>query len=98
VEVVMLRYVGDGTEVPGVPPRDLTAAEAAIFGAVIGEVDAARAAAGCGPLYVVDGVDEEPDGHGLTPTGTDGQRAETDRPGAGATEAAGRRRGRRGDG
>ena len=104
----MLRYVGDGTEVPGVPPRDLTAEEEDQFGAVIAEVDAARVAAGLGRLYEVvdgvDGVDGERDGHGRTRTGTG---TDTDMataghgPGDGATDAevaGGRRRGRRGDG
>ena len=47
----MLRYVGDGTLIPGVPPRDLSEAEARQFGALIVEVDAAREAAGMGALY-----------------------------------------------
>jgi len=97
----MLRYVGDGTELPGAPPRNLSDGEAAIWGALIGEVDAGRAAAGLGPLYVVvDGEDEEPDGHGPTRTGTDGHGpTETGSGGATAADGAGgRRRGRRVDG
>lgn len=48
----MLRYVGDGTQVPGVPPRDLSDAEAARWGAVIAEVDGARVRGGMRRLYV----------------------------------------------
>ena len=50
----MLRYVGDGTQVPGIPPRDLNDEEAAQWGSMIAEVDAARAAAGMGALYAPD--------------------------------------------
>ena len=48
-----MRYVGDGTEIPGLPPRDLTAEEAAQWGAIIAEVDGARVRGGMGRLYEV---------------------------------------------
>jgi len=37
-----MHYIGDGTLIPGIPPRDLTAAEAERWAAVIAEVNAAR--------------------------------------------------------
>ena len=37
-----MHYIGDGTLIPGIPPRDLTAAEALQWAAVIAEVNAAR--------------------------------------------------------
>jgi len=37
-----MHYIGDGTLIPGIPPRDLTAEEAEQWAAVIAEVNAAR--------------------------------------------------------
>ena len=37
-----MHYIGDGTLIPGIPPRDLTAEEAEQWTAVIAEVNAAR--------------------------------------------------------
>lgn len=38
---VVLKYIGDGTYIPGVPARDLRADEAALYGAAIQEYETA---------------------------------------------------------